>query len=213
VRQVAAWAAVGLEEEETTPRKTPQRSPRSIERKTPIGGVPAVRESYKVTNTPKKQRRRSTTRERIPARPATLAPHTGGRSPRGHQPMPPPIPKGGHRPAHWRKPGPRAWIHDGLTPQLRWYWKNQQRVLARLRAMPANPQPPRSKTQEAQIHALTQTFGKAFRVCGPSRLDRPALKYLDAKGALRVEFELSAHELIRQWKAQQKKKKKAERRK
>src|SRR5260221_7386991 len=124
--------------------------------------------------------------------------------------MPAPIAKGGRRPLHWKKPGPRPHANpDGLTPQLRWYWKNQQSVLAHLREAPAKPTPPRSKTQEAQIHALTQTFGKSFRVCGPSRLDRPPLKYLDAKGALCVELELSAHELIRKWKADQRKNRKS----
>ncbi len=120
--------------------------------------------------------------------------------------MPAPIAKGGRRPLHWKKPGPRPHANpDGLTPQLRWYWKNQQRVLARLRAAPAEPRPPHSKSERAQIHALTQTFGKAFRVCRSHDLDRPPLKYLDAKGNLRVELELSAEELIRKWKADQRK--------
>lgn len=47
---------------------------------------------------------------------------------------------------------------------------------------------------------------RGYAVLAASQLDKPPLKYLDAKGVLRLEEELSAEELIRRWKQEQKKK-------
>ncbi|MBS1841305.1 MAG: hypothetical protein JSS69_16990 [Acidobacteria bacterium] len=112
--------------------------------------------------------------------------------------MTPPVKKGEKRPKHWKKPGPPP-RQRGVSPQLRYYRKNRKKILAK-KAWRKRRRTPEDRGERKQLAALAQTFGRGFRVCRATALDRPPLKYLDAQGNLRVEEDLSAEELIADWK-------------
>jgi hypothetical protein len=104
------------------------------------------------------------------------------------------------------KRGPKSKYTDGISAQLRWYRRHRKRILAALRA--ANPkEKKKSQFAEEVMRELSQSMGHGFRVCSRSQVDKPPLKYIDAKGRVWVEEEKSAGDLIREWKRKERKKK------